>query len=189
MKALKWFIGAVALVLLTVVGIGLALPGTWAAHSEITLDASPSEVFAYLDSVEGWASWAPLSAVEGTRSGPARGPGASLRWDDAEWGQGEWVLTESEPDRRVAYEVQVEDGALVTRGQVVLTPTPEGGTLLAWRESGDFGWNPVLAYMALGMERLQGNEMAKGLTALKSLLESTGPASSPLPMGGTSTSF
>lgn len=174
MKALKWFIGVVALVLLTIVGIGLALPGTWEARSEVTLDASPAEVFGYLDSVEGWSAWAPLSAVDGARSGPARGPGATLRWDDDEWGEGEWALTEAEAPRRVAYEVHVEGGALVTQGHVLLTPTPDGGTLVEWRESGDFGWNPVLAYMALGMARLQGREMEKGLAALRSRLEAPG---------------
>jgi hypothetical protein len=32
----------------------------------------------------------------------------------------------------------------------------------------------VLAYMALGMERLQGREMAKGLTALQTRLAAPG---------------
>lgn len=174
MKALKWFIAVVAVVLLAIVGTGIALPGTWEARSEIAVEASAEEVFGYLDSVEGWSAWAPLSAVEGARSGPARGPGATLRWDDAEWGQGEWTLTETESPRRVAYEVRVEEGALVTRGRVALSTTAAGGTLVEWQESGDFGWNPVLAYMALGMERLQGREMEKSLAALRALLDSPG---------------
>ena len=174
MKALKWFIAVVAVVLLGIVGTGLALPGTWEAQSEITVAASPEDVFGHLDSVEGWSGWAPLSAVEGARSGPARGPGATLRWDDAEWGQGEWTLTETDSPRRVAYEVRVEEGALITHGHVTLSPTSGGGTVIEWQESGDFGWNPVLAYMALGMKRLQGREMEKSLVALQALLDSPG---------------
>lgn len=171
MKPLKWLISAIALLLLTVVGIGLALPGTWEARREVTLEASPEEIFRFLDSVEGWAEWAPLAAVDGARSGPERGRGATLTWDDAEWGQGEWTLTEVEASRRVAYEVRVEEGALLTHGSVSLTPTGDARTLVEWRERGDFGWNPVLAYMALGMERLQGREMEKSLAALQSHFE------------------
>lgn len=168
MKLLKLFISAVAVFLLLVVGIGLALPGTWEAERSVRVAADADTVFAYLDSVEGWAAWAPLAAVSGERDGPDRGPGATLRWDDPEWGQGEWRITEVEAGRAVAYEVRVEDGALVTRGRVALS-RDDGGTRVAWTESGDFGWNPVLAYMALGMERLQGREMEKSLAALQAL--------------------
>ncbi len=173
MKFFRWLISIIALLLLGFVIGGFVLPGTWETERDVTIRAAPEAVFDYLDSVEGWASWAPLAEVEGTRSGPARGPGATLRWDDDEWGQGEWRITETTPQRRVAYEVLVEDGALVTEGQVTLTPVTEG-TRLAWTERGDFGWNPVLAYMALGMERLQGREMEKSLATLAELLATTG---------------
>lgn len=165
MKVLKLFITAVALLLLVFVGVGLALPGTWEAHRTAVVPAGPEAVFGYLDSVDGWSAWAPFGAVEGDRSGPVRGPGASLRWDDPQWGRGEWVLTGAEADRAVTYEVSVEDGAMVTRGRIELTEA-DGGTRVDWLESGDFGWNPLLAFMALGMDRMQGREMEKGLDRL-----------------------
>lgn len=175
MRLFRWLISIIALLLVGVVVVGFALPGTWEAGRDTTINAAPEVVFGYLDSVEGWAAWAPLAEVDGSRSGPAEGPGATLRWDDAEWGEGEWTITEAEASRRVAYEVRVEDGALVTHGEVVLTPT-DAGTRVEWTESGDFGWNPVLAYMALGMERLQGREMEKSLTALTELIAGGPPS-------------
>ncbi|MEQ9568791.1 MAG: SRPBCC family protein, partial [Longimicrobiales bacterium] len=139
MKFLKLFISVVAVLLLALVGIGLALPGTWEARRSTVVPGDADAVFDYLDSVEGWAAWTPFAAVEGVRSGPDRGAGATLRWDDPQWGQGEWVLTEVERPRAVAYEVRVEDGALVTRGRVGLADTGTGPRL-DWRGSGECGW-------------------------------------------------
>ena len=69
----------------------------------------------------------------------------------------------------MTYEVRVEEGSLITRGRLALTP--EGSeTRVDWVEAGDFGWNPVLAFMALGMERMQGREMEKSLNALRARL-------------------
>lgn len=172
MKLLKIIITVGALVLLAFVGIGLALPGTWEARRSTVVAADPETVFDYLDSVEGWAAWTPFAAVEGRRSGPARGAGATLSWDDPQWGEGEWVLTEARRPRSVSYEVRVEDGSLTTRGRVDLTEA-DGGTRVEWQEAGDFGWNPLLAYMALGMDRMQGREMEKSLDSLQ--LRVTGP--------------
>ncbi len=172
MKPLKIFITAVALLLLTLVGIGLALPGTWHAERTVELPAPPAAVFPWVNSLDGWAAFTPWDQVDATVSGPDGGVGATRSWDDPQWGQGEWVLTESEPPRRVAYEVRVEEGSLVTHGSVELEATGSGGTRLVWTEEGDFGWNPFLAYMALGMNRMQGSEMAKDLEHLLSLVES-----------------
>jgi hypothetical protein len=177
MKPAKIFITAVALLLLSFVGLGLVLSGTWEARRETLIDAPIDSVFAYLDSVEGWSAWAPLGVVEGERSGPARGTGATLTWDDPEWGQGEWVLTASDAPHRVTYEVRVEEGSLVTQGEFSLSETPSG-TLVEWRESGDFGWNPLLAFMALGMDRLQGLEMEKGLAVLRARVKGEAPPES-----------
>ena len=174
MKALKIFISIVAVLLLTLVGVGLALPGTWEVNRSLVVPAEPDEVFGLLDSVEGWSSWAAIGAVDGSISGPARGVGATLTWDSQEWGDGRWQLTEVESGRSVAYEVAVEDGAMITWGRVTLVPEGEG-TRVEWTESGDFGWNPFLAYMVLGMDRMQGREMEKGLTELRLHLETYDP--------------
>ena len=174
MKPAKLFISAIAVLLLLFVGIGLALPGEWQARRTIEVSAAPEVVWPYVNTLAGWEAWTPWDAVADTVGGPPEGVGATRRWDDPQWGQGEWVLTESEPVRRVAYEVRVEEGALVTRGEIVLEAVA-GGTVVSWSEEGDFGWNPFLAYMALGMDRMQGAEMEKNLAALEGVLVGRAP--------------
>jgi uncharacterized protein YndB with AHSA1/START domain len=171
MNLIKGFIALIALALVAFVGLGLALDGTWQVTREVELSAPAEVVFPYVNELEGWDRWVPWDHVDDTWSGPSAGAGASRRWDDPQWGQGEWTLTESDPPRRVAYEVRVEGGSLVTRGEITVERVGSGGSRLAWTENGDFGWNPFLSYMALGMDRMQGREMEKNLAQLKTLVE------------------
>lgn len=170
MNPIKVFISALALLLLVVVGVGFALPGTWQASQSRELGAALDEVFGYVSTVDGWSQWTPMPFVGGERSGPAQGAGATLSWDDPQWGEGSWTLTAVEPPRSMRYEVSVEGGSLRTWGEVTLAPAADGGTLIEWQERGDFGWNPLLSFMALGMSRMQGEEMSKSLDALEALL-------------------
>jgi hypothetical protein len=80
------------------------------------------------------------------------------------------VITSSEAPREVGYEVLVEDGAIRIVGRMQLEPTPSG-TRLTWREEGDFGWNPLLGYMAGRMEELQGAQMDASLASLRQIAE------------------
>ncbi|MBW3535753.1 MAG: SRPBCC family protein [Gemmatimonadetes bacterium] len=149
-------------------GIGLALPGTWTAERSATLDAPPERVFAWVDAPAAWQSWTAWPDVALERAGPERGEGASVRWADDTWGEGVFTITASEPPRELRYEVRVQEGSMVTRGSLRLEPAGPG-TRVTWRESGDFGWNPLMGYAALGMDRMQGAELEKGLARLDSV--------------------
>ncbi|MEK9506921.1 SRPBCC family protein [Gemmatimonadota bacterium Y43] len=181
MTLIKFFITAVAALLLLFVGLGLVLDGEWEVERSRVVPIPAEALYAELASIDGWTTWGSLGTVEGERHGPPSGPGATVRWDDPQWGEGEWTLTGIESDRAVEYEVRVEGGALVTRGRLDLDPVAEG-TRIHWTESGDFGWNPFLAFMALGMDRMQGSEMEKSLDRLQDHL---GVPPAPRPEGGS----
>ncbi|UCC25972.1 MAG: SRPBCC family protein [Gemmatimonadales bacterium] len=170
MTYLKGFISVLALGLLAFVGVGLLLSGEWSAERQRFLEAPPETVFTYLEDLALWAEWSTMEQVEGELSTPSHGVGATLAWDDPQWGQGRFELVSLTPVRAVEYRVSVEGGAMETRGRLDLIPEA-GGTTLTWREEGDFGWNPLLAYFALGMERMQGAELDKALDRLERLVE------------------
>jgi hypothetical protein len=92
------------------------------------------------------------------------------------YGQGEFVVRAAASPNEVSYEVLVEDGAIRIRGRIQLE-RDGGGTLLRWREEGDFGWNPLLGYLADRMNELQGTQMEASLASLKALLEEPGVTS------------
>ncbi len=157
-----------ATVLIAALAVGFLLPGTWEAERSALVEASPTVVFAWLDDPRRWDEWAPLGDVTPTFSGPDRGPGATRAWDHPELGDGSFTILATTLDREVHYRVRVQDRSLVTEG--VLRLEPEGSaTRVTWYERGDFGSNPLLGYMARGMDRMQGAQMENALQRLAGL--------------------
>ena len=151
---------------------GFLLAGTWEVTRHATLSASPAVVFPHLDAPLAWQEWTTLPDTGLTLDGPHRGTGASMSWDHPEWGSGTFRIEEAESPNRVRYSVLVEDGAMRTDGTLRLQA--EGsGTRVEWTETGDFGWNPLMGYWSLFMERAQGRELEKSLERLAEVVAQT----------------
>jgi hypothetical protein len=150
--------------------IGFFLPGRWEVERSATLTAPPAAVFRWLEDPRRWGPWASLGEGKTTFSGPERGPGATVRWDDPDLGDGVFTLVSTVPDREVGYRVEVQGGSLITEGTFRLDPDG-AGTRLVWSERGDFGNNPLLGYTALQMDRIQGAQMELALARLVEDLE------------------
>ncbi len=163
--AVKFF-SFLAVVFTSLILIGLILPGTWAVERSLEMPAAPEQVFAYVNDVARWDAWTDWPEAAAERFGPPAGVGAGRRWNDAEFGDGVFTIVESVAGERVRYRVEVEDGSMITEGTIALDGLAEG-TRVTWRESGDFGWNPILGYVARAMDRLQGRELEMGLERLR----------------------
>jgi hypothetical protein len=170
-----WVMGSFAALAIGFLAVGFLLPSTWTAEATIEVTAPPEAVFPFLDSAEGWGRWTP-SAEEGVESfGPEQGVGSGRRWDDPGYGAGAFQITAIEGVREVRYAVEVEGGAIRIDGILTLEPLgSEGGlpvTRIHWIENGDFGWNPLLGYMAGRMRELQGEQLQASLETLKAEVE------------------
>lgn len=163
-------LGAFAAVCAAFLLVGLTLPATWEAERTTRIQASPDEIFPLLSSASRWEEWTPTPASGVELFGPRAGPGSGRRWDDATYGEGEFVITSAVPVREVVYEVAVEEGAIRVRGEIELTAVG-GDTRIRWRETGDFGWNPLLGYLAGRMGEMQGEQLGLSLEALRRLVE------------------
>jgi uncharacterized protein YndB with AHSA1/START domain len=149
--------------------VGWLLPTDFEARAERVVDVPPEALFRYLDSPEGWRDWTtwPESGLE--RSGPPRGEGASISWDDRELGSGSFTLTRVSEPERVEYRVEV-GGAMLTEGAITLEAEADGARI-RWTERGDLGNNPLMGWWALSMERAQSDELAKSLERLEAAAE------------------
>ena len=188
--------GLAFLLALFLVG-GFLLPGTWSTERSRTMGLPADSIFPYLDVLARWETWSPWPGVEIERTGPPRGPGAMMRWDDPFTGDGVFRIVESRGDSLLRYEVRVEGGSIRTDGSFRLEDRGAGGTRVTWSEAGDFGWNPLLGYAALTMERAQGKELEHGLARLEAVVRTGelpdslrppsppgGPAPGPIPEAG-----
>lgn len=161
-------LGGGAFLLFGFLGIGALLPTEWAAEAAATIPATTDQLLPLIDSPEGWRQWTTWPDSGLARSGPERGPGASIAWDDPELGSGSFTITEPGAEADVAYAVEVAGaggGSMSTVGTISLGDAV-GGTRVVWREEGDLGRNPLMGYWARSMRRAQSAEMEKGLDRL-----------------------
>ncbi|MEX2466624.1 MAG: SRPBCC family protein [Gemmatimonadota bacterium] len=158
-------LGSAAVLLLAVLGLGFLLPADWEADASTVVEAPAEEVFAFLDTPEGWRRWTAWPDSGLVRSGPERGAGAEISWDDPEFGSGSFQIVEAVPHERVAYAVAVGNGAMRTEGTLTLSEEP-GGVEISWHESGDLGRNPLMGYWAFFMDRAQTAELERSLDRL-----------------------
>ncbi|MFW6206604.1 MAG: SRPBCC family protein [Gemmatimonadota bacterium] len=162
--------GAFALVLVAVLVVGALLPGTWTAEGSAMIRADPEAIFAHLETAEAWDAWTPSPDSGYEHFGPRTGEGSGRAWDDPTYGQGRFVIRDLAPPRRIAYDVEVEAGAILIQGTIELEKVDDA-TAVRWREVGNFGWNPLLGFLAGRMEEMQGDQLDASLQRLKALVE------------------
>ncbi len=173
LRLLWGVIGLIGGALVIFVVVGLLLPGTWSVERSRTISAPVESVFPLLADLQQWELWTHWPELRGRTDGPLSGAGATRSWDDPQYGSGVLTVTAVESDRLVSYEVSVDDGAIRISGRLALEGVP-GGSRVTWTEEGDFGWNPLLAYMALTMDRMQGTELEKSLDRLAAAVRPSG---------------
>jgi uncharacterized protein YndB with AHSA1/START domain len=160
-------LGGGALLGATFLLLGYLLPSDWDAEAERVVELPAEALFRYLDSPEAWRAWTPWPESGVEHSGPARGQGARLSWDDPELGSGSFTLSRVVPLDRVEYRVEV-GSSMVTEGVITIEDAP-GGVRVVWHERGDLGRNPLMGYWALSMNRAQSDELSKGLERLETV--------------------
>jgi hypothetical protein len=171
-----WVAGTLAAISLGLLAVGFLLPSTWAAEAEIRIDAPVEEVLPWLERGRAWLEWTPAPTEGVEHFGPEAGPGSGYRWDDPGYGKGAFTVVAMEAPAGeapgvVRYTVEVEGGSIRIDGRMEVFALEGGGTVLRWHEDGDFGWNPLLGYMAGRMETLQGEQLRHALGALRRLVE------------------
>jgi len=166
-------LGGGAVLLTIVLFIGFLLPTNWSAAAELRIEAPREALMPLLDSPEGWRAWTAWPDSGLTRSGPPRGQGAAIAWEDTELGVGSFTIGEVSSDS-VMYAVTVDGAAntvMITNGVIQLEALGNA-TLVHWRESGDLGRNPLMGFWALTMERAQQRELQKSLGQLAEAISS-----------------
>ena len=165
MGRLAKIFGVIGGLLLAFMTVGFWLPGTWSAQASIEVPLSPEAVYPLLVDLGRWDEWTQWGEVESTLSDPSFGSGAVRSWEDDQYGSGSVTITESHPSELVRYRVRIGERAEVV-GELKLEAST-GGSLVTWREEGDFGRNPLMGYVARSMSDSQGRQLSESLDRLK----------------------
>ena len=135
---LRVFIRLLALVaalVLLVVGIGSSLPRGFSLEQSIQISAPADVVFNQVNDLHYWLKWSPwrtelLTADKVQVGEPFAGSGAKLNWEDPR-GVGKLWLTESEPPKRITYEMVIAQFRDV-QGEFTLDDR-DGSTNVTWK--------------------------------------------------------
>ncbi len=188
LRTILYVIGG--LVLLLVV-IGVLLPRTVRVERSIVVQASPEQIWPYINGYAQFNEWSPWAARDPdatyTITGPASGVGARMEWqsENPNVGSGSQEVTVSNPYSHM--EVALDFG---DQGRGIsffdLTPT-DGGTEVTWGFDTDFGWDLIGRYFGLVFDSLLGPDYEAGLQNLQRVVEDywstpRGPDGEPMPM-------
>lgn len=174
MKTLKYaLLGLVSVVILLVL-IGFALPGTYKVERAIDINAPMDSVYPLVYDPKAWARWGVWNQRDPgmivTYSGAPAGVGAKWAWQSKPEGSGSMEITAAEFNKLVAYKIAMKDfdGTLSGRLEFAIAGK---AVRVRWIGEGDVGGNPLMRYFAVIMDRMLGPDLEGGLKNLKALAE------------------
>ncbi len=172
----------VALVVLVVVvcGVGFILPSDYSVERSVVIKAEPSAIFPYLNDLKRWPEWSPWTKekypkMETTYHGADSGVGAESKWTDPDNGNGRMVITKSDPENGIDYDLFFDEFPK-SMGTITLKPV-DGGVEISMTNAGDLGGGIISNYFVLMMGPMMGGEFEDGLAKLKAVVEGAPPAS------------
>ncbi len=175
MRLIKRLLMIILALIIIVVAVAYVLPRNVTVERNVVIDATPDEVFTYVNSLqrtEEWSPWLSLDpATKLTYSGPETGVGNRMEWesDHERVGSGSQEITASIPDERV--ETALDFGSMgVARAYFDLRST-DSGTEVTWGLISDLGYNPMARWMGFMLDRWVGADYEKGLANLAAVVE------------------
>ena len=172
---IKKILAGLIVLLLVAAAVGLMLPRHARVERSVVINRPASLIFATVNSFQLFPRWSPWQDLDPNMhqgaEGARDGIGAKLVWSgNDKVGSGTQLITASTADRSVASDLDF-GGMGVAKS--LLTLTAEGAaTRVTWTLDIDMGANPIGHYIGLTMDRMIGPDFARGLSNLKTLLES-----------------
>lgn len=151
-------------------------PSEYRVERSVTIDAPASEVFANVNDFRKWEAWSPWAKLDPNAKvafeGPEAGQGAVMTWDGNDnVGAGKMTLIESKPDEAVKIKVEFtrpfEGG---TNSDFSFAPNGDQ-TDVTWAMSGTHNFVEKAFCLVMNGLEMMGNDLEKGLTKLKSVIE------------------
>ncbi len=162
---------------ISLVGIGLLLPGV--THFERTIDiASPaSTVYDQINELKNWEQWSAWAKIDPntqwTYSQPSSaGIGAYYTWvGNKDVGEGKITIVDAKPNENVHCKMEFKGGG-DAMADFKLVGKDSTSTKITWAFDSDHGMNPMARWFGLAMNKfLVGPDYEKGLANLKALCE------------------
>lgn len=143
---------------------------------EITINASPEQIFPLINTSRAAEKWMPWNEIDPqvrmSYSGPEEGVGARASWDSkGKMGAGSSTISGVTPNRSVQFDLEtLKPCAMKQKAELSITPAG-AQSLVRWSVSGTNGFVGRLIGVFLNMDKMVGGMFEKGLFKLKILAE------------------
>lgn len=171
---LKRIVLALVVLAVAVVGIAFVLPRFPVVTRSIDIAAPPAAIYPLVSDLRRFNEWSPWAALDPatvyTFTGPTEGVGQTMNWEskDPQVGSGTMTITGLTPDSEV--DSSLAFGPEPAESWIKIEPKGEGSAV-TWGFRTDVGFNPIMRYFALGLDRLIGPDYERGLQKLKAVAE------------------
>ena len=158
--------------------IGCFIPRGYDIETSVVIDASPAEVFPWINRLENWEKWSPISeerisSLTTEYSGEKEGVGAIQTWTESR-GEGKMWITESRVNELIEYDWRFSNFPDL-HGTFVLETPPDDNSkcTVSWRSAGQLPAGPFYGYLSVIFESAMTAEYQKCLDLLKKAVEET----------------
>ncbi|MEM7698748.1 MAG: SRPBCC family protein [Verrucomicrobiota bacterium] len=164
---------------LLVLVVGLILPRDYRVERELTINATPEQLFPYINDPSQRKVWSPFQGpqTETSFEGPTEGLGARMNWNSP-GSSGHIIIQKSDPPSSVTYDTHFDNGYPTSTSEFRFEPTENGkATRVVWDFWGKVPVHPLKRYYVLRIDESTGGKHLKGLENLKAVVEGTPPQS------------
>lgn len=135
---LKWLAILIGLAALTLVLVGLFLPREWSVRESVEIAGEREAIHALVSDATRWEQWMFVDEAKAEMKVEAEGQGvgATVRWHGAD-SQGEITLTESDPERGIAWEGKIDSDSVNNHGSIRYERGESGGVLVVLVDEGE----------------------------------------------------
>lgn len=171
----KIALGIAAAVAIATVVIALQ-PSAFVVERSVSIEAPAAHIYPRIASVRAMDEWSPWVKMDPQMKtvydGPDTGVGSRSSWEGPQMGKGRVTVTAVEPVRTIEMKLEML-APMEATNRVVFTLEPRGtATDVTWHMEGTNGFVGKAMSLVMDMDRMVGGEFAKGLAALKMLVES-----------------
>jgi effector-binding domain-containing protein len=151
------------------------LPRNIRVERSVNIERPASLIYATVNSFQLFYKWSPWQSLDPNMrqitEGARDGVGAKLVWSgNDKVGSGTQLITASTPDRSVASDIDF--GKMGVAKSTILLDPQNSSTRVTWSLDVDMGASPIGHYFGLMMDHMIGKDYERGLSKLKTLVES-----------------
>ena len=177
MKIIVKILGVIAALVLIISAIGLIF---FSSHihvdRSVVINQDRASTFNFLNDLKNQAAWSPWQEKDPKAkyefTSNTVGEGAEMKWTSEvkDVGNGSMTISTATPDSVIRMDLNFMENGVAKSSYVVVPDS--NGTKVIWSLDVEAGANPLLRIMGKFMDGMVGKDFEKGLSKLKTVLES-----------------